>query len=84
MAIILKRQLNDEEKKTILARHGRKDWVTEREIPHGEEKSFAEATLELVDPTLCPVRGGLPGRKSSECCENYGKSTRYSSLESAI
>ena len=36
MAITLKRQISDEEKKTILKRHGRKCFATGHEIPAGE------------------------------------------------
>jgi len=40
MAIALKRQLNDEEKNVILARHGRKCFATGHDIPESEKVNF--------------------------------------------
>lgn len=40
MAITLRRQISDEEKETVLKRHGRKCFATGHDIPDGEPVHF--------------------------------------------
>ena len=51
MAITLRRQISDSDKDVILHRHGRKDWVTGRDIPENEAVHF-----DHIEPY---ARGGV-------------------------
>ncbi|MDZ4182726.1 MAG: HNH endonuclease, partial [Candidatus Cloacimonadaceae bacterium] len=74
MAIMLKRQLNDDEKKEILTRHGRKCYVNGHDIPEGDSVHF--------DHIFAFAKGGPTELNNiAPMCEHHNKSKGTLALE---